>query len=184
MEKIEEIHKLYNVENKSLREIVDITGYAFETVQKYAYMKDFNIEIPIIQTREGKLDPFKDLIDQWMTEDLKMPKKQRHSAERIHERLGGLYPKEFNVSSRCIRKYVSDKKKELKIYSKCFIPLEHPAGTAQADFGEAYFKENGVLKKGYSFNLSFPFSNAGFCQIFKSQNQECLLQGLKNIGQK
>ncbi len=181
MEKIEEIHKLYNVENKSLREIVDITGYAFETVQKYAYMKDFNIEIPIIQTREGKLDPFKDLIDQWMTEDLKMPKKQRHSAERIHERLGGLYPKEFNVSSRCIRKYVSDKKKELKIYSKCFIPLEHPAGTAQADFGEAYFKENGVLKKGYSFNLSFPFSNAGFCQIFKSQNQECLLQGLKNI---
>jgi hypothetical protein len=30
-------------------------------------------------------------------------------------------------------------------------------------------------------NLSFPYSNAGFCQLFKSQNQECLLQGLKNI---
>ena len=111
---------MYNQEEKSLREIVDITGYAFETVQKYAYMKDFNIEIPIIQTREGKLDPFKDLIDLWMTEDLKMPKKQRHSAERIHERLGVLYPKEFNVSSRCIRKYVSDKKKELKIWRRRF----------------------------------------------------------------
>ena len=58
MDKIEEINKLYNQEGKSLREIVDITGHAFETVQKYAYMKDFNIEIPIIQTREGKLDPF------------------------------------------------------------------------------------------------------------------------------
>ena len=45
MEKIEEIHKLYNVENKSLREIVDITGYAFETVQKYAYMKNFKIYV-------------------------------------------------------------------------------------------------------------------------------------------
>ena len=82
------IHRLYNEENKSLREIVDITGHAFETVQKYAYMKDFNIEIPIIQTREGKLDPFKDLIDQWMEEDLKVHKKQRHTAEKIHERLG------------------------------------------------------------------------------------------------
>ena len=181
MKKIEEIHKLYNVENKSLREIVDITGYAFETVQKYAYKKDFNIEIPIIQTREGKLDPFKELIDKWLEDDLKIPKKQRHSAKKVYERLGAAYPQEFNVSSRCIRKYVSDKKKELKSYNKCFIPLEHTAGTAQADFGEVYFKENGVMQKGYSLNLSFPFSNAGFCQLFKSQNQECLLQGLKNI---
>jgi transposase len=181
MEKIEEIHRLYNQENKSLREIVDITGYAFETVQKYAYMKDFNIEIPIIQTREGKLDPFKELIDSWIEEDFKMPKKQRHSAKRVYERLEELYPKEFNVSSRCIRRYVSDKKKELKAYNKCYIPLEHPPGSAQADFGEAYFIENGIMQKGYSLNLSFPFSNAGFCQLFKSQNQECLLQGLKNI---
>jgi transposase len=181
MNKIEEIHRLYNQEGKSLREIVDITGYAFETVQKYAYRKDFNIEIPIIQTREGKLDPFKDLIDLWMEEDLKVHKKQRHTAERIHERLERLYPNEFKVSSRCVRKYVSQKKKELKAYNKCYIPLEHPPGTAQADFGEAYFIENGVKQKGFSLNLSFPYSNAGFCQLFKSQNQECLLQGLKNI---
>ena len=181
MDKIEEIHRLYNQEDKSLREIVDITGYAFETVQKYAYMKDFNIEIPLIQTREGKLDPFKDLIDQWMTGDLKVHKKQRHTAERIHERLTDLYPEEFKVSSRGIRKYVSEKKKESKNYTKCYVPLEHDAGTAQADFGEAYFIENGIQQKGYYLNLSFPYSNAGFCQIFKSQNQECLLQGLKNI---
>ncbi len=30
-------------------------------------------------------------------------------------------------------------------------------------------------------NLSFPFSNAAYCQVFKSQNQECLLEGLKRI---
>ena len=181
MNKVETIHRLYNVENKSLREIVDITGHAFETVQKYAYMKDFNIEVPIIQTREGKLDSFKNLIDKWMEEDLKVHKKQRHTAEKIHERLVALYPEEFNVSSRYIRKYVAQKKKELKAYNKCYIPLEHSPGTAQADFGEAYFIENGVKQKGFSLNLSFPYSNAGFCQIFKSQNQECLLQGLKNI---
>jgi transposase len=181
MEKVKTIHKLYNEEGKSLREIVDITGHAFETVQKYAYMKDFNIDIPIIQTREGKLDIFKNLIDQWMEEDLKVHKKQRHTAEKIHQRLSELYPEEFNISSRAIRKYVSQKKKELKAHNKCFIPLEHPLGTAQADFGEAYFIENGIEQKGFTLNLSFPYSNAGFCQLFKSENQECLLQGLKNI---
>lgn len=181
MKKIKEIHKLYNEEGKSLREIKDITGYAFETVQKYAYMKDFNIEIPLRQTRDGKLDPFKDLIDHWMEEDLKVHKKQRHTAEQIYQRLEKLYPEDFNVSSRCIRTYVSDKKKELKFNNKCFIPLEHPPGTAQADFGTVYFIENGVKQKGFILNLSFPFSNAGFCQLFKSENQECLLQGLKNI---
>jgi transposase len=181
MNKVETIYHLYNVENKSLREIVDITGHAFETVQKYAYMKDFNIETPIIQTREGKLDSFKKLIDHWLEEDLKVHKKQRHTSKKIHERLTTLYPEEFNVSSRCIRKYVAQKKKDLKEYNKCYIPLEHPSGTAQADFGEVYFIENGVKQKGFSLNLSFPYSNAGFCQLFKSQNQECLLQGLKNI---
>ena len=181
MNKIEMINKMYNQENKSLREIVDITGHAFETVQKYAYMNDFNIQNPITQTREGKLDPFKDLIDKWLEEDMNKPKKQRHTAKKIHYRLAEIYPKEFNLSSRSIRTYVAQKKKELNIHNKCYIPLEHQAGTAQADFGEVYFIENGSKQKGFSLNLSFPYSNAGFCQLFKSQNQECLLQGLKNI---
>jgi len=181
MDKIEIIHKLYNEEKKTLREIVDITGHAFETVQKYAYMEDFNIKKPIIQTREGKLDPYKALIDKWMQEDINNPKKQHHTAERIYCRLTELYPEKFNVSSRSIRTYVAQKKKEQKAYNKCYIPLDHPAGTAQADFGEVLFIENGVKQKGFYLNLSFPYSNAGFCQLFKSQNQECLLQGLKNI---
>ena len=147
MDKIEEIHRLYNKEEKSLREIVDITGYAFETVQKYAYKKDFNIEIPIIQTRESKSDPFRDLIDLWMKEDLNVHKKQRHTAERIHERLETLYSKEFNVSLRCIRKYVSEKKKELKDYNKCYVPLEHLAGSAQADFGKPILSKMELNKR-------------------------------------
>ncbi len=149
MDKVKVIHRLYNVEGKSLREIVDITGHAFETVQKYAYMDDFNVNKPIIQDREGKLDPFKPLIDQWMEADLKAPKKQRHTAEKIYQRLCELYPDEFKVSSRATRKYIAQKKKELKTHNKCFIPLEHPAGTAQADFGEVYFIEKGVKQKGY-----------------------------------
>lgn len=180
MNRVEVIKKLYE-KGKSLREIVDITGHAFETVQKYAYMDDFTIKNPLPQTRESKLTPFKYVIDKWLEEDLTVRRKQRHSAQRVHDRLEEMYGNHFNVSERSIRKYVAQKKKELKLKNKCFIPLEHPPGEAQADFGRADFIENGIKYEGYSLNLSFPYSNAGYSQLFKSENQECLLQGLQNI---
>lgn len=175
------IHKLYNEEEKSLREIVDITGHAFETVQKYAYMDDFNIDYLPQQKREGKITPYKYLIDQWLENDLTVRRKQRHTAQKVYYRLEELYGNHFDVSERSVRKYVAQKKKELKLKNKCYIPLDHPPGEAQADFGSVQFIENGTKYDGYSLNLSFPYSNAGYCQLFKSENQECLLQGLKNI---
>lgn len=183
MERIAEIQKMYYEEDKSLRRIAQELGLDFKTVQKYAYMKNFNIKIPIKQTREKKLDPFKMVIDAWLEEDLKEHPKQRHTSKQIHKRLKKLYPQDFDVSARSVRIYVAEKKKELNLSknNKCFIPLEHPPGTAQVDFGRAFFVENGIRYKGYFLNLSFPFSNAGFCQLFKSENQECILQGLKNI---
>lgn len=184
MEKIAEIQKMYHEENKSLRGIAAEMGCDFKTVRKYAYMDDFNIEIPIKQTRGQKLDPFKDLIDYWMEEDLKEHPKQRHTAKAIHRELKKHYPKEFDVSPRSVRTYVAEKKKEFVMTKKSnqgYIPLEHAPGTAQADFGEAYFIENGIRQKGHYLNISFPYSNAGFCQLFKSENQECIFQGLKNI---
>ena len=51
----------------------------------------------------------------------------------------------------------------------------------QADFGEVTFAENGSGTKGYFLNLSFPFSNATYWQVFRGQNLECLLTGLKSI---
>lgn len=183
MERIAEIQKMYYEEEKSLRRIAQELCLDFKTVQKYAYMKDFNIKIPIKQTREKKLDPYKFVIDKWLEQDLKEPPKQRHTAKQIHKRLKRIYPEDFNVSSRSVRIYVSKKKKELNLAkdNKCYIPLEHSPGTAQVDFGHADFEENGIRYKGYFLNISFPFSNAGFCQLFKSENQECILQGLKNI---
>lgn len=54
-------------------------------------------------------------------------------------------------------------------------------GEAQVDFGEVDFYENGTLYHGFYLNLSFPYSNVGYTQLFKGENQECLFQGLKNI---
>ncbi|GAW29829.1 hypothetical protein ULO1_23990 [Carboxydocella sp. ULO1] len=49
------------------------------------------------------------------------------------------------------------------------------------DFGQAEFIENGVKITGHYLNVSFPYSNGGYTQVFKSENQESFLTGLKNI---
>ncbi|GAW27811.1 hypothetical protein ULO1_03810 [Carboxydocella sp. ULO1] len=47
------------------------------------------------------------------------------------------------------------------------------------DFGQAEFIENGVKITGHYLNVSFPYSNCGYTQVFKSENQESFLTGLK-----
>jgi hypothetical protein len=96
-------------------------------------------------------------------------------------KLKELYGDEFDASERAVRKFVADIRKELQVNTDGFLPLEHPPGEAQADFGEARFIENGITYDGYYFNISYPYSNGGHMQLFKSANQECLLEGMKAI---
>jgi transposase len=180
MEQIYHIKYLRNQKGKSLRKICRETGHDFETVKKYVAKDNFNLDLRP-KRRKGKLEPYKELIDSWLIKDLEAKPKQRHTAQRVYDRLKEIYQAELNISDRAIRAYVSRRKKELGLDTECYLPLEHPPGEAQVDFGEAQFIEKGIKYDGYYLNLSFPYSNAGFFQLFKGQNQECLLQGLKDI---
>ena len=59
--------------------------------------------------------------------------------------------------------------------------MEHIPGEAQVDFGDSDFFLNGKLFTGHRLNLSFPYSNQGFTQLFKGENQQCLFEGLVTI---
>ncbi len=181
MEQIYRIKYLHDYEGKSLRKIAEETDHHFSTVKKYATAQDFNFEPKSPKKRAGKLDPFKPLINQWLEDDLEAKPKQRHTAQRVYNRLKDIYGDEFNVSDRGVRKYVAKRRREMSITDQGYIPLKHPPGEAQADFGEAEFYERGIKYEGYYLNLSLPYSNAGYLQLFKGQNQECLLEGLKTI---
>lgn len=70
----------------------------------------------------------------------------------------------------------------MKISNTGFLPLASRACHAELDFGEfKYYDGLGNPCTGYALTLSFPHSNRGFTQAFPSQNQECLLEGLKQI---
>ena len=94
-----------------------------------------------------------------------------------------MFGETLEVSYRTVQYYVSRKKKILyEANTASFLPLEHQAGTAQVDFGKvAYLDKNNVEQMESYLTVSFPYSNAGFLQILPGENQECLLQGLKQI---
>ena len=184
MDQIHRIRDLYYGQGKSLSEIASIEKLDWRTVRKYVDMDDFNEAPPKPDEGEhsSKLDQFKPLIDKWLTEDRKAPRKQRHTARRVHRRLKD-EAEGYDCSYRLVAAYVAEKKKELRLKRKeGYLPLEHHPGEAQADFGYADFHENGRLHHEAKYLvLSFPHSNGGYLQLNYGENMECLLEGLVAI---
>ena len=183
MDDIKYIKRLHEKEGCSIREIIRRTGYHYETVVKYIDMEDFNEPQYLPKEVSSLLDPLKPMIDKWLTEDLKAPRKQRHTAKRVYTRLENEHKDLLKVNLRTVQYYVSKKRKELfDERKKAYLPLYHPPGEAQIDFGHvAYYDNGGVMQDAMKLTMSFPYSNASYCQIFHGENQECLLQGMKNI---
>lgn len=181
MDQIHRIRDLYYGQDKSLSEIAKMENLDWRTVRKYVDMEDFS-EAPPSPDEEissSKLDPFKPIIDKWLAEDRKAPRKQRHTAKRIHKRLQD-ETDGYDCSYRLVAAYVAEKKKELRLNKQeGYLPLEHHPGEAQADFGYADFYENGRLHHEAKYLvLSFPYSNGGYIQLNYGENMECLLEGL------
>ena len=181
MVQINHIKKLHRKKGFSLRGIARHTGYDFRTVQKYANKDDFNRSLEGNRGRPSKMEVYKEVIDSWLKDDLKNSPKQRHTAKRIYERLKEEYPESFKACSRTVRDFVAKRKSCLYQRNDTYLPLKHPPGEAQADFGEAKFIEKGREITGYYLNLSFPYSNGAYVQVFKGQNQECFFTGLQRI---
>lgn len=189
MDKINHIRQLFYEQGLDIPAIIAETGHDRKTIVKYLDMTDFNLPEPEPSDPEAicpKLDRFKPIIDSWLLEDQKAPRKQRHTAKRVYKRL----KKEvegFDCSYRLVAQYVAFKKKQMHLdKQKGFIPLIHFPGETQADFGAAVFYENSMRCEGKYLVLSFPHSNAGFPQLMYGENAECFMEGMiaifKHIG--
>jgi len=176
------IKELYEVQGVSLREIAKRTRRDFRTVQKYAYREDWNppVKLKMEPTDYPVLGKYIPVVNEWIEQDEKEPRKQRHTVSKIYSRLQKEHGYAGSYSS--VRRYVALKREQMKKFREGFLPLEHPPGRAQVDFGKfKYYDALGIPQKGYALIVSFPNSNAGWMQVYQSENQECLLTGLKRI---
>ncbi len=183
MTQINCIRKMFFEKGMNYAEVSRATGFDVKTVKKYIFQENFNKALKPKPMRKSKLDPFKEEIDQWLEEDKAVRKKQRHTAQRVFDRLFEKYSDTFDCSYRLVADYVAKKKQELyRGGHQFYFQLQHIPGEAQVDFGETdFFDQSGVKQNGHHLNISFPHSNGGYTQLFQGENQQCLMEGLRNI---
>lgn len=184
MDKIQDVRFRYYVKGEKISQIATELKLDWKTVQKYVDMNDFNASVPKPASEKRfcpSLDPYKAAIDKWLAEDRDAPRKQRHTARRVLNRLKEEFSG-FACSYRTVAAYYAVKHKEVFSGAKVgFLPLEHRPGEAQVDFGTADFYENGRRLTGKYLEVSFPYSNKGYLQLFYGENMECLLEGMDVI---
>ena len=154
------------------RQIARDFGISRDSVAKmlaYSEPPGYRRTAPI---RRPKLDAFTSQMDQWLAEDRSRPRKQRHTAKRIFERLRDECG--FDGSYTIVKDYVRDRKRTGK---EMFVPLSHPPGHAQADFGEALVVIGGVEQKAHFFALDLPHSDACYIRAYPAANTETWLDG-------
>jgi transposase len=161
MEQWAEIRQRVLVEGASKRSVMKETGVHHTTLGKmltHSEPPGYRREAPYPRPKIG---PFEDRIRQILEADKAVPKKQRHTAKRIFERIqaegytGGYT--QVKVTVRAIR----------ECQKEVFVPLEHRPGEAQVDFGYALVRVSGQLKKEAFFVMTLPYSDAIFLQVFE-----------------
>jgi hypothetical protein len=109
---------------------------AIEEMQDWAYAGEPLVPLKgYVRTKppvRPKLDPFIAIMDKIMADDKGRPKKQQHTSKRIFERLRDKHG--FTGGITIVKDYVAGWRQRAR---EMFVPLMHPPGHAQADFGEA-----------------------------------------------
>jgi transposase len=119
-----------------------------------------------------KIGPFLPVIHQILEADRRAPRKQRHTAKRIWQRL--VEEHQFDGGYTIVKDAVRAWKGRHK---EVFLPLSHPRGEAQVDFGYAYVDLAGMRQQVALFVMTLPYSDALFVQAFPRECTEAFLEG-------
>jgi transposase len=161
-----------HVEGLSQREAARRFGIHRNTVRK---MLAFSVPPGYRRTQpppRPKLGVVTTIIDQILAADRSAPLKQRHTAKRIFERLRAEHG--YAGGYTTVKDYVREHRAQGQ---EMFVPLAHPPGHAQADFGEAVAVIGGVRQKIHFFCLDLPHSDAGFVKAYPAERIEAFLDG-------
>src|SRR5271155_2531032 len=167
MDEWTEIRRKVLVEGASKRSIHRDYGIGHQTLAKILA----NAEPPGYQMSEARRKPvlgqFLSVIDEILVADREAPPKQRHTARRIFERLRTEYG--YTGCYSQVQTAVASARR----YSKeAFVPLSHPPGHAQFDFGEAVVEIAGERCKAALGVITLPYSDTYFLSAYPRECTE------------
>ena len=144
MELFEQIRRDRRLEGLSIRELADR-----HRVHRRAVRQALENAVPPPRKaypprRRPAIEPYVDVIDGWLLADLPMPRKQRHTARRVWQRLVAEHG--ASLAEVTVSRYVSRRRVELGLDRlEVAIPQTHsPGAEAEVDFGEFYATVAGV----------------------------------------
>ena len=156
----------------SIREASRVFSLHRDTVRKmlaYSVPPGYRRQTP---PKRPKLETFTGVIDRILEDDLRRLRKQRHTAKRIFERLRDEYG--FDGGYTTVKDYVRENRRQTR---EMFVPLSHPPGHAQCDFGEALVVIGGVEQKAHCFVIDLPHSDGCFVKAYPAETTEASLDG-------
>jgi transposase len=117
------------------------------------------------------------VIDEWLLADRDVPRKQRHTARRIWQRLVAEHG--ASLAEVTVSRYVARRRAGLGLdKAEVTVPQAHPPGAeAEVDFGEFHASIAGTLLKLWMFVMRLSYSGRAFHVAFATQAQEAFLEG-------
>ena len=172
MELYARVRRAVQVDGMSVRQAAREFGLSRKTIRKmlaFAVPPGYQRNKP---PARPKLGPWLGVVDQILEDDQSQPKKQRHTARRIYDRLKQEHA--FTGGYTIVKDYVRAARLRHK---EVFVPLAHPPGDAQADFGEALVVIGGVEQKAHFLCVDVPHSDDAFLVAFPAENTEAFCEG-------
>ena len=160
------------IEGISERAAAERFGINARTVSK---MLKFSVPPGYVRQKppfRPKLEEFIGIIDAILAADKDRPKKQRHTSKRIFERLRDEHG--FTGKITIVKDYVAGWRQRGQ---EMFVPLTHPPGHAQVDFGEALGVIGGVERKIHYLAMDLAHSDAIFVVAYPAETTEAFCDG-------
>jgi transposase len=161
---------------KGIRQIAREYGHSRKTVRKALAGLD-----PVYRMKTRRKSPVMDrvhaVVDQWLREDENAPRKQRHTAKRIYDRLVADY--DFTGAEVTVRRYVRERRKSMGLGKiEAMVPLiSETPGEAEVDWGEAVVTMAGQRRKVKLFIMRPRFSGKPFVRAYPNESQEMFFDG-------
>jgi transposase len=123
------------------------------------------------------MEPWKATIDGWLDADREAPRKQRHTARRVWQRLVDEH--QAMVGESTVRRYVAEARRHHPmVLAEVMVPQRHPLGAeAEVDFGRVHAVIGGVETDAWMFVMRLSASGRGFHRVYRNEAQQAFLDG-------